>query len=347
MTHAHTVKKGDTLSSIAKQYNAEISQIGGFRSGNPELIFPGEVLNIGKKEISLNDLSNDKTSTFEDRIAEPEPIIPEFDFKGNIDEREDITSKISQLRGREQEVLTGAETRFGELVGSKEKLGTIQGQLDALKIQRQSLPLKVAERYRGRGVTEAALSNITSQELNRNAIASTDLAATGSLLQGNINTALDLIEQSVEFELAPILADLDFQESNLDRLTDIYSDEASEFNKGILNRAKVAKDAIAEERNQLNDLRDFRRDLRIIGEEARAGGASSRLVQQIYAAEDYEAALALASGYLGQDIFKLASDKRAEEAGKRAERRLKLAEEADDTFGSTSFLEELEGIIED
>ena len=42
----HTVKSGDTLSAIARKFNVQVSDITGFRSGNPNLIFPGEVLNI-------------------------------------------------------------------------------------------------------------------------------------------------------------------------------------------------------------------------------------------------------------------------------------------------------------
>ena len=47
----HTVKEGDTLSEIAQRYGVPISQITGYRSGNPNLIFPGEVLNINKQPV--------------------------------------------------------------------------------------------------------------------------------------------------------------------------------------------------------------------------------------------------------------------------------------------------------
>ena len=43
----HTVKSGDTLSAIAKQYGVGINDISGYKSGNPNLIYPGENLSIG------------------------------------------------------------------------------------------------------------------------------------------------------------------------------------------------------------------------------------------------------------------------------------------------------------
>ena len=43
----YTVKAGDTLSAIAARYGVNINQITGYKSGNPNLIYPGEVLTIG------------------------------------------------------------------------------------------------------------------------------------------------------------------------------------------------------------------------------------------------------------------------------------------------------------
>ena len=47
MAQTYTVKSGDNLSTIAARYGVSISQITGYRSGNPNLIYPGEVLTIG------------------------------------------------------------------------------------------------------------------------------------------------------------------------------------------------------------------------------------------------------------------------------------------------------------
>lgn len=45
-SQSYVVKSGDSLSRIASQYGVSTSKISGYRSGNPNLIFPGEVLTI-------------------------------------------------------------------------------------------------------------------------------------------------------------------------------------------------------------------------------------------------------------------------------------------------------------
>ena len=40
----YTVRSGDTLSGIAARYKINASQIKGYRSGNPNVIYPGETL---------------------------------------------------------------------------------------------------------------------------------------------------------------------------------------------------------------------------------------------------------------------------------------------------------------
>lgn len=52
MAQTYQVKGGDTLGAIAKQYNVPVSSITGYKSGNPNLIYPGETLSIGGGAVS-------------------------------------------------------------------------------------------------------------------------------------------------------------------------------------------------------------------------------------------------------------------------------------------------------
>ena len=45
---SYTVKPGDTLAAIAKKYGVKHTDIAGYKSGDPNLIYPGEVLTIPK-----------------------------------------------------------------------------------------------------------------------------------------------------------------------------------------------------------------------------------------------------------------------------------------------------------
>lgn len=47
------MRGGDTLSAIGKQFGVDYKQITGYKSGNPNLIYPGEVLNIPDKPGSV------------------------------------------------------------------------------------------------------------------------------------------------------------------------------------------------------------------------------------------------------------------------------------------------------
>ena len=47
----YVVKSGDTLSAIGAKYGVPYQQITGYRSGNPSLIYPGEVLTVPDKSV--------------------------------------------------------------------------------------------------------------------------------------------------------------------------------------------------------------------------------------------------------------------------------------------------------
>lgn len=293
----YVVKKGDTLNDIARRFNTRIQDINGYRSGNPDLIFPGEVLNINK-EVPLPVLQNNNVVEYPPAPVQSEPVIPEYDFTANQEQQNTLQQELDKLYKRKQSVYEDAVSRYDELVPDRQKLGNIKAQLDALKIQRQGIKANVADQYRGRGVTRSALNNITSQELTRNALKSLDLQAQGMLLQGNINTALDIINEAVNLEVKPIETEINYKESNLNRLIKAYKDRADAYSKELVAKAKAQKEALQAQKDSLTDLRNMRRDIRIIANTARQGNAPSNVVAEILQANSYEDAIAKAAGYL-------------------------------------------------
>lgn len=66
---SYTVKSGDTLSGIASRLGVDQGSITGYRSGNPNLIYPGEVLSIGQSAPKA------QTVNFQ-QPEQPAPIVP-------------------------------------------------------------------------------------------------------------------------------------------------------------------------------------------------------------------------------------------------------------------------------
>jgi len=68
---SYTVKSGDTLSKIAQQLGVSIGQISGYRSGNPNLIYPGENLTIGGTSggTPSGQLTPEQAKYFQDQIV--------------------------------------------------------------------------------------------------------------------------------------------------------------------------------------------------------------------------------------------------------------------------------------
>ena len=70
MLTQHKVQVGDTVSGIAKRFGVPISAVSGFRSNNPNTIFPDEILNIDDGQ-AIN-IANNQADT--GIVAQPSPL---------------------------------------------------------------------------------------------------------------------------------------------------------------------------------------------------------------------------------------------------------------------------------
>ena len=128
----YTVKKGETLGGIGKQLGVDWRKITGFRSGDPNLIYPGEVLTIpgaggtervsfpGKESEKKYSTLADKPTTFvppttsEGIAAQDEATragFPETDFKLGEDVQTQISDTQSQVA--DLQVQQDALTQYG------------------------------------------------------------------------------------------------------------------------------------------------------------------------------------------------------------------------------------------
>ncbi len=111
-----TVKSGDTLSQIALAHGISVGDISGYSSGNPNLIYPGEVLTLSDIGSSLPvsdiqappsfDLPSTRTETrFEDSATEQvDKYRKEFE-RVLMEQRKEMDENIKVLRAKEKETL--------------------------------------------------------------------------------------------------------------------------------------------------------------------------------------------------------------------------------------------------
>lgn len=117
---SYTVKKGDTLSGIASNHGVDYKSITGYKSGNPNLIYPGEVLTWGSPAPASSapaspapvnqaenaataqvDSANKKVSTLNNELAS---------FDANAQNPIDIYNRTLETLG-----IGDARTRVGDL----------------------------------------------------------------------------------------------------------------------------------------------------------------------------------------------------------------------------------------
>ena len=154
---SYTVKSGDTLNAIAKSMGVDPSQITGYRSGDPKLIYPGEVLSVGQgagqgaltatsPNVALQNLINQANSYISEFQKAGGKLTPEnqalLDQINANQQRQDqaIASGADAGRTGNQSGLSGAaevvnytEQKKQELVSSLlDGLKTIRSEISAL-----------------------------------------------------------------------------------------------------------------------------------------------------------------------------------------------------------------------
>jgi len=121
-----TVKKGDTLSDLARQQGVNVSDISGFRSGDPNLIFPGENLTINKPSKEATVVSSDKGLDLVkkadkdlERIKGTKEVVDEKDIETG-DEPEDFVELFNAETGQTTKINKASKNkkRVNELLDS-------------------------------------------------------------------------------------------------------------------------------------------------------------------------------------------------------------------------------------
>ena len=134
MAQTYEVKQGDTLTAIARRLGVPINQITGYRSGDPNLIYPGEKLTIGEPTPELGGLGG--TLKEGGGVAEAETKeLPSFQAD-KISTFQNLLKRISERYARES-TATGLPSAMGTLGVSPEQISgrSLAGIVDFVKGQ--------------------------------------------------------------------------------------------------------------------------------------------------------------------------------------------------------------------
>ena len=127
MAQQYTVKPGDTLSKIAQQFNVGVDKISGYKSGNPNLIYPNEVLNIGDVGKTIN-ASDIKPTT---SIALPSNSSQASSGVSSLFSGSSVTSEVDKYRKQLEKTISNRKSEIDkqlEVAKAKEQatLGEIK-----------------------------------------------------------------------------------------------------------------------------------------------------------------------------------------------------------------------------
>lgn len=137
----YQVKKGDTLSGIAASQGVKLSDISGYRSGNPDLIYEGETLNIGVPETktgSTKELSDAMAEEYgeADDTSGSDATLTKYreDYDSYKTKRDDA---FQSLKGITTDTFN-SEYDSRKLEEKKQKIETLDGDIASLRAARDA-----------------------------------------------------------------------------------------------------------------------------------------------------------------------------------------------------------------
>ncbi|KKR46082.1 MAG: hypothetical protein UT82_C0018G0017 [Parcubacteria group bacterium GW2011_GWB1_40_14] len=202
------------------------------------------------------------------------PSVPDFTALGPVEQQ--VQTESEEIRRRQTELLgKGAferaeETRLGLPEFQRQQrdltsqLLTFKTELEDLQNQAATIPSQVEEQFTGRGATAGGIAPIMAGELRRNQIkqatvASKALTVSARLqaIQGNIETANDMVKLAVEAKFGPIEEELAVKRANYDVIikSPAFSAEQKERAKTLDEAAKKKEAEIKVQRDNVEDAR--------------------------------------------------------------------------------------------
>lgn len=253
----YTVQKGDTLSGIASKLGlGSYNQLSGYRSGNPNLIYPGEVLSYGGSTPApapapaAAPSGPTELQSFADRMAAEQKALlakqkaEQDSLFGQYTQQLNSQEKLPDMYGRLQEQLG--------IPGLTQSFQNVQGEIYNVKDMLDRLDENVTSRALGTMTTEAQRQRQIAAEgdplrtaLARLGTGLEPIAQALSGAQGQLSTLLQLNVQQQDKDMKPI-------ELQINSLSDRFAREMTGFTESKQTTLDALMDKINRDR-QLSD----------------------------------------------------------------------------------------------
>ena len=332
----YTVKQGDTLSALAKQYNTTVDEIAKTNTiQNPNFITVGQNLQIPTVTGDANIPPNIPVAATSDVLkvdTTPPPTVPDASTIANgvlageqakqaqaQRDADIIKNSYQQTAPIEQQNTTLADrvTSLYEKLGGKSARSqelSQQSGIPEINKNIDDLNAQIAKRSaqfqneiaglsgRGEGQTNAVVAAETDRARRIAATELAGLAAIKSAYEGNLNRAKATIDEALNAEYEPIQAQIQAAMFNLEQ-------NKENFTTAEKRRAEETLAELNQRKQEVEDAKQEKRDVFGIAVEAIKQGADPATAESIKNAKTKEEAVALGAKALGNG-FRIAEEQR-------------------------------------
>lgn len=221
----YTVQSGDTLSSIASRLGVNVNDISGFRSGNPNLIFPGENLVVKKSGQVAGQIASVGTdATFSQGGTQASTALATTGGVQTTGQTggTDLTSLFSQFglapAGSLEDTIKSVSHSFG--------LDTITQEVDKLNSEKLD---KIAEINSNPWLSEGLRSKQVAAQTEKYDKKKDALVERLKLQQDVVGKAITIWEKEREFKKDLLFKQLDLQEKAIDNARQATTPDIKEY----------------------------------------------------------------------------------------------------------------------
>lgn len=333
----YTVKQGDTLSALARQYGTDVSTLAKSNNiSNPNLINVGQSLNLPSptppaptetpSALTPDQISNPpQYNNNPNDVLNPNPADTNT-FANAFTSQDSIAEFIKQATASsgvtsEQNNRNDLNSRLDQVLSQLTQKGARQQELEANlgvndQVKKlQELNQQMAERGaqftkeiaqlpgQGRGITTAVVNAQTDRARRIAAVELGGLAAIASAVQGNLTLAQDQAKRTVDFEFAPLEQEI----ANIERKLEVNKENLTAAEQ---RRAETLQIALDERKRVIEEAKNEKLSIQNIAIQAAANNADNATLQKINTAKTYQEALQAAGNSLGAEFrYKLEQQK--------------------------------------